>query len=149
MFSYVLRDEAGIELERSTDKAPMVYLHGGYRNVLPSLELALDGAETGQELTVTLPPEQAYGLRTGEPQRVPIKHLLSPEKRLKPGMVVRVNTKDGPREVVIVKVGKFNVDVDTNHPLAGKTVTFEITVKDVRPATADEIEDRTAKNPHE
>lgn len=72
-------------------------------------------------------------------QRVPIKHLLTREKRLRPGMAVKVNTKDGPRDVVITKVGKFNVDVDTNHPLAGKTVTFNIEVENIRDAVQEEL----------
>ena len=43
-------------------------------------------------------------------------------------MAVKVNTQQGAQDVVIKKVGRFNVDVDTNHPLAGKTVTFEINI---------------------
>ena len=54
-------------------------------------------------------------------------------------MTVRANTREGPIDVVVIKVGKFNLDVDTNHPLAGKTVTFEISVKDIREARPEEI----------
>lgn len=143
-FHYELKDEDGERLE-SSDKEPMVYLHGGYRNVLPALETALDGRAKGDQLSVTLPPEQAYGLRREDSmQRIPIKHLLTKQKRLKPGMAVVVNTQEGPRDVVVVKVGKFNVDVDTNHPLAGKTVTFDIEIQDIRDATPEEISHRHA-----
>ena len=139
-FQYVLKNEAGEELEKSPKKEPMVYLHGGYRNLLPKLEAELEGKEKGDELAVTLEPEHAYGKRVeGSSQRIPIKHLMTKEKRLKPGMAVKVNTKEGTRDVVITKVGKFNVDVDTNHPLAGLTVTFDIQVEDIRDATKDEI----------
>ncbi len=138
-FHYVLTDEDGEKIEDSGDE-PMVYLHGGYRNLLPALETALEGKEKGEQLAVTLPPEQAYGLRVEEStQRIPIKHLLTREKRLRPGMAVKVNTKDGPRDVVIIKVGKFNVDVDTNHPLAGKEVTFNIEIHDIREAVPEEL----------
>jgi FKBP-type peptidyl-prolyl cis-trans isomerase SlyD len=139
-FHYVLSDDAGAEIESSDEDDPMVYLHGGYRNLLPKLEEALEGKDKGEAVSVTLAPEHAYGLRVeGSTQRIPIKHLLKKEKRLKTGMAVKVNTKEGPRDVVITKVGKFNVDVDTNHPLAGKTVTFNITIDDIRDAVADEI----------
>lgn len=139
-FTYVLKDEAGEEIERSDQGEPMVYLHGGYRNLLPKLEQALEGREKGESLSVTLAPEHAYGRRMeGSTQRIPIKHLVTKEKRLKTGMAVKVNTKEGPRDVVITKVGKFNVDVDTNHPLAGRTVTFDISIEDIREAVADEI----------
>ena len=137
-FSYVLRDEAGAELEQSADGEPMVYLHG-YRNILPGLETALLGKAEGDVTSVTLPPERAYGLRQPDSEkRIPIKHLLDKPKRLKPGMSVKVNTKDGSRDVVVLKVGKFNVDVDTNHPLAGKTVTFDISIEKIRAGTDDE-----------
>ena len=142
-FHYALSNEAGEEVEKSSGNEPMVYLHGGYRNILPKLEEALEGKAKGDNLEITLAPEHAYGLRAGDAiQRIPIKHLLSKAKRYKPGMAVKVNTSDGPRDVVIVKVGKFNVDVDTNHPLAGVSVTFNINIEDVRDATSEEISHR-------
>jgi len=141
-FSYVLKDGAGEEVERSESSSPMVYLHG-YRNILPALEEALSGNSEGDDLSVTLPPERAYGLRKDDSiQRIPIKHLVGRPKRLKPGMAVKVNTKEGTRDVVVIKVGKFNVDVDTNHPLAGKTVTFDMSIEKVREATPDELSHR-------
>ena len=139
-FTYELTDEAGSTLESSSESEPMVYLHGGYKNLLPKLELALAGKQVGDEISVTLAPEHAYGMRTEDSiQRVPIKHLLTKHKRYKAGMSVKVNTADGPRDVVISKVGRFNVDVDTNHPLAGKTVTFDIHVDKIREAEPNEI----------
>jgi len=139
-FHYVLKDEAGEVLEQSSDADPMVYLHGGYRNLLPRLEEALAGTKVGGSESVTLPPEHAYGMRRDDAlQRVPIKHLLTKAKKYKVGMAVKVNTGEGPRDVVITKVGRFNVDVDMNHPLAGKTVTFEVQVKDIRDATPEEL----------
>ncbi len=139
-FHYVLTDEEGQQIEDSHASEPMVYLHGGYRNLLPALEEALAGREKGESISVTLPPERAYGLRVeSATQRIPIKHLLTKHKRYRPGMAVKVNTKEGPKDVVITKVGKFNVDVDTNHPLAGKSVTFAIDIADIRDAIAEEV----------
>ena len=57
-------------------------------------------------------------------------------------MVVKVNTTDGPRDGIIVKVGKFNVDVGTNHPLSGITLTFDLEIIDIRTATDEEISHR-------
>jgi len=138
-FSYILKDEQGHELEQSTEADPMVYLHG-HRNMMQGVEEALTGKDEGDELSVTLPPERAYGLvKDDAGQRIPIKHLLTKHKKYKPGMAVKVNTRDGTKDVVITKVGRFNVDVDTNHPLAGKTVTFDIKILKVREASAGEI----------
>ena len=54
-------------------------------------------------------------------------------------MVVGVQTGQGARQVTVLKVGKFNVDVDTNHPLAGRALTFAIEVLEVRTASEEEI----------
>ena len=140
-FHYRLSEvtESGINfLEGSHDGEAMAYLHGADA-VIPGIEKAMKGKQQGDEFEVTLAPEDAYGERIEDAsQRIPLKHLYQ-KKKLKPGMVVSVNTADGPREVIIEKVGKFNVDVDTNHPLAGKTLQFEIKIEEVRAATAEEI----------
>jgi FKBP-type peptidyl-prolyl cis-trans isomerase SlyD len=139
-FHYSLKDQDGTELEQTADgDEPMVYLHG-HGNILEGLESQLKDKQAGDEVSVTLPPERAYGLRTGDSmQRVPIKHLITKAKRYQPGMVVKVNSGNGPRDVVILKVGRFNVDVDTNHPLAGKTLTFDIHIDEVRDANPEEL----------
>ena len=54
--------------------------------------------------------------------------------------MVQVNTLEGAKDATVVKVGKFNVDLDTNHPLAGQVLSFSIVVESVREATAEEID---------
>jgi FKBP-type peptidyl-prolyl cis-trans isomerase SlyD len=129
-------------VEDSHDGQPAVYLHG-HQGLIDGLENALAGKKVGDQFSVTLPPEQAYGLRQDNAvQRVSINHVISHSKRpvrYKPGMVVHLNTKDGPREVVVLKAGLKSLDVDLNHPLAGKTLTFDIEVLDVRDASDEEI----------
>lgn len=137
IFDYVLTEEGGDELERSAE--PMVYLHGT-NSIIRGLEEALSGHESDDQVSVTLPPERAYGLRRDDAiQRVPIKHLLTKMKKYKPGQVVAVNTQNGQKNAIVIKAGRFNLDLDMNHPFAGKTLTFDVTVKDVREATADEL----------
>jgi FKBP-type peptidyl-prolyl cis-trans isomerase SlyD len=111
------------------------------------LESELRGRRAGDELTVTVAPEDAYGARDPTAvQRVPIKHLVRPGK-LAVGKVVAVNTSVGPRRATVLKVGRFNVDVDLNHPLAGKTLIFDVKVLDVREATSEEIAHGHAHGP--
>lgn len=137
-FHYVLRDEQGAELERSQDGEPVAYLHG-HANILPALEAALAGHAAGDRVQTTLAPADGYGERRPDAlARVPLKRVNGP-RRLQPGMVVGVQTADGERRATVVKVGKFNVDVDVNHPFAGRTLRFEIEVVDVRAASAEEI----------
>jgi FKBP-type peptidyl-prolyl cis-trans isomerase SlyD len=146
-FHYTLLSIEGETLETSLDAEPALYLHG-HRNIMPALEKALEGKTSGDELEVTLEPKDAYGERIeGRIQRVPIKHLANIPKRIRPGMAVQVNTENGVRSATVIKAGKFNVDVDTNHPLAGKALTFKITIVDLRDATADEIAHGHAHGP--
>lgn len=131
--------EGDVKLEDSTEGDPFLYLHGR-GGIFEEIEKALEGKQMGDTVDVTLEPHQAYGLRKEMPsQRIPIKHLI-PKRKPKKGEVFQVLTEDGKRDVVIVKAGKFNVDVDFNHPLAGKTLRFEIEVGKVRDATDEELD---------
>lgn len=137
-FHYRMSDDTGTEIETSRGGEPSLYIHG-HNGMMEGVEQALDGKSAGDVLTVTLAPEQAYGVRQDNAQvRVPRKHLLNKGK-LVPGQVVQVNTEHGPRQATVVKVGLKTVDIDTNHPLVDKTITFDLEVVSVRQATADEL----------
>ena len=138
-FHYRLTDQEGTEVEHTRDGDPMAYLHG-HRNVIPGLEKAMEGKSAGDAFSATIAPEDAYGERKdGAQQRIPIKHLNGARK-WKPGMIAWISTDQGNRQVTVTKVGKFNADCDLNHPLAGKTLTFEVEIVDVREATKEEIQ---------
>lgn len=141
-FHYELNDVEGDFIESSYESSPTLYLHG-HQNILPALEAALEGKVVGDKLEVLVTPEQGYGERKeGATQRIPIKHLhnySAQKNKLKPGMIVQVNTPNGPWEAIVLKVGKFNVDIDSNHPLAGKSLKFSLEIKDIRLATQDEL----------
>ncbi len=137
--TYHLSESGGALLEKSDEGIPLAYLHG-HDNILPALEAALEGKTVNENVLVTLSPEQAYGpIREGAQAKVPVKHLVGKYKRLLPGMLVKVNTEQGPRDARIIKAGKFMVDIDTNHPFAGKTLAFDVTIKDLRAASAEEV----------
>jgi FKBP-type peptidyl-prolyl cis-trans isomerase SlyD len=145
-FHYRLTDTEGSFTESSEGRDPVAYLHGR-GNLVPGLESGLRGRRAGDELTVTVAPEDAYGAHDPSAlQRVPIKHLVRPGK-LAVGRIVAVNTTSGPRRATVLKVGRFNVDVDLNHPLAGKTLVFHVNVIDVRDATSEEIAHGHAHGP--
>ena len=145
-FHYTLRNEAGETVETSADAEPSTYLHGA-NNILPGLESALEGKESGDSVEVTLPPDQAYGpVQPDRVQRVPVKHLIFKGK-LQPGLTVQVNTAEGRRPATVVKAGKFRADIDTNHPLAGQTLTFSIDILELRQASAEEVAHRHVHGP--
>lgn len=137
-FHYRLTNEKGDLIESSEGNAPTAYLHG-HRNVITGIEAAMEGKQAGETFSTTITPENAYGPHNPNAvHRVPVKHL-SGAKRWRPGMIATVHTEQGQRKVRVVKVGKFMADVDTNHPLAGQTLTFDIEVVDVREATPEEV----------
>ena len=138
-FHYTLTNDKGEQIESSRQGNPLVYLHG-YRNIIPGLEKAMKGREVGDTFEVTVEPADAYGERNpNNLQRVPAKHFPNPRK-LSPGQMVSLQTRQGPIQAVIVKVGRFNIDVDANHPLAGQTLTFDVEITDIRDATKEEID---------
>ncbi len=146
-FHYTLRDDTGSVSESSEGGSPVVYLHGR-NNIVPGLESELKGKKSGDKLTAVVAPEQGYGPRNESAvQRVPLKHLAT-KGPIQPGQMVVVNTREGGRQARVLKVGHFNADLDLNHPLAGKTLTFDIEIVDVRAATEEELAHGHAHGPH-
>src|SRR5690606_19819967 len=124
-------------LETSKERDPLAILVG-HGNVIPGLDKALEGHVAGDSFGVDVAAADAYGeRRDGLTQRVPKKHFR--EQKLAPGMQVVLNTNFGPRAVTIQKVGMSVVDVDLNHPMAGKDLHFDIEIVDVREAGKEEI----------
>jgi FKBP-type peptidyl-prolyl cis-trans isomerase SlyD len=146
-FHYTLRDDTGTFNESSENGSPVVYMHGR-NHIVPGLEKELAGKKSGDKLTATVAPEDGYGQRNENAvQRVPLKHLAT-RGPISVGQMVVVNTRDGGRQARVLKVGHFNVDLDLNHPLAGRTLTFDIEIVDVRAATAEELAHGHAHGPH-
>ena len=137
-FHYAVSEQGAAPVESSEGGEPLAIL-AGHGNIIPGLEKAMEGHEAGDKFAVDVPAADAYGeKREGLTQRVPKKHFG--EQRLAPGMQVVLNTNFGPRAVTIEKVGMSVVDVDLNHPMAGKDLHFDIEIVEVREATAEELE---------
>ena len=136
-FHYSVAEVGQEALESSEGRDPLTILVG-HGNIIPGLEKAMDGHEAGDKFSVDVPAAEAYGdKREGLSQRVPKKHFGN--QRLEPGMQVVLNTNFGPRAVTIEKVGMSVVDVDLNHPMAGKDLDFDIEIVEVREASAEEL----------
>ncbi len=145
-FHYTLKNAAGEQMETSREKDPMTYLHGA-NNIITGLEKAMEGHAVNDEFSVTVEPEEAYGVRNEKNvQRVPLKRLKGIGK-ISPGQVLNLQTNNGQVQVTVLKVGRFNIDVDGNHPLAGKQLTFDVEITDIRDASAEELEHRHVHGP--
>jgi len=135
-FHYSVSEAGGESIESSRSGEPLSVLigHGG---IIPGLEAAMIGHEAGDKFEVTVTPDQAYGdRRENLTQRIPRKHFKN--AKLVPGMQVILPTEAGPRPMTVRKVGISVVDVDLNHPMAGKTLSFDVEIVDVREASDEE-----------
>lgn len=136
---YELFDSEGELLEKVED--PVSYLHGGYDGIFPLVEEALHGKDVGDQCNVTLKPDDAFGEYDHELVEVEARNAF-PED-----VAVGMQFEGGPESseeddyllYTVVDVTDDEVTVDGNHPLAGKTLSFNCTVTGVRPATSEEL----------
>ena len=148
-FHYDLYDEEARRIESSKEGDPVRFLFGEGR-VLAALQDAFRGKRGGTDFSVTIPHAQAYGRHYPERlQRVPRKRLDGGrgQASIRPGQAVTLRGERGAQQATVVKVGRFNVDVDTNHPLAGRDLTFDVRVIEVRAASAEETAHGHAHGP--
>ena len=144
---YTLTNQEGTVLDSSSGSEPLAYLHG-FGNIIPGLENALEGKETGEKLSVTVEPEQGYGARDEHLVQAVPRSAFKGVEELAPGMQFQAQGPQGTRLVVVTQVAQDVVTVDANHPLAGQTLHFEVEVSEVRAATAEEIEHGHVHGPH-
>ena len=130
---YTLRDTGGEVLDASAEGQPLEYVHGAGQ-IIPGLEKALEGKAEGDEVSVTVAPEEAYGVRDENlQQQVPLE-LFKDVGNVEPGMRFQAQTSSGARVITVVDVEGDQVTVDANHPLAGETLNFEVSVDSVSDA---------------
>lgn len=136
---YTLTDDDGNILDTSMNDEPLHYLHGA-NNLIPGLENELTGKTVGAAFKVKVPPDEAYGVYRDElVQTVPLD-LFKGVEEVRPGMQFETQGTNGPEMIIVTDVGNGEVTVDGNHPLAGKTLHFDVTVEAIRDASSEEIE---------
>lgn len=128
-------------------KTPRAYLHGGYGNTLPGIEMALEGQEQGFETTVKLLPSLAFGERDASLMTTISKKDFPPG--VKVGGQLEGTDDQGRRQLfTVTKIKGDQVLLDGNHPLAGEELTFALKVVDVKAASAEEIAHGHAHGDH-
>ena len=137
--NYKLTDAEENVLDESSDSS-FSYLHGA-SNIIPGLEKALEGKKAGDEVSVDVKPEDAYGERNLEMiQRIP-RDMFPADVDIKEGMQFHAQSSSGSPVIVTVdSIDGEEVVVDGNHPMAGKQLHFDVQVMEVRDATEEEIE---------
>ncbi len=123
-------------------KEPLVYLHGGYDDIFPMIEEAVQGKKVGESVIVKMQPDDAFGEYDAE--LIQIEPRKSFPKELQVGMQFEGLPEGGDEDEVMIyrvtEVADDRVVLDGNHPLAGMALIFTCTVTAVRPASAEEIE---------
>jgi FKBP-type peptidyl-prolyl cis-trans isomerase SlyD len=136
---YTLTIDDGEVIDSSDGQEPLAYLHG-YDQIIPGLERQLEGLEPGATVTLAVPSDEAYGAPDPSQRAEVPRKQFSPDVELTPGTQVIAEGDDHPSVVTILEVCDDLVVLDTNHPLAGKDLSFDVEVVGVRLATAEEIE---------
>jgi FKBP-type peptidyl-prolyl cis-trans isomerase SlyD len=143
---YTLTDAEGAVLDSSKGQPPLTYIHGN-GNIVVGLEEALEGKEKGATLKVSVPPAKGYGERDASLSQIVPREMFDIEE-LEPGMRFHAEGEHGTHVVTVTAVDNDSVTVDANHPLAGQTLNFEVTVMGVRAATEQELAHGHVHGPH-
>jgi FKBP-type peptidyl-prolyl cis-trans isomerase SlyD len=144
---YSLHLGDGKVIDASSPGEPMTYLHGEGQ-IVPGLESALEGLSVGDTKQVVLAPADGYGEHDPQGlQQVP-RDAFPPSFQPQVGMELTAEGPNGePVPFCVRDVGLETITIDLNHPLAGKTLHFDVTIREVRAATAEEIEHGHAHGP--
>ena len=136
---YTLTNSEGRELDSSGNK-PLVYLHGS-GNLIKGLEQELDGRAAGDSFKTVIEPALAYGeVDARLIQDIP-RTLVANIENLHVGMMLQSRSEDDHLQQLIVdEIGDDTVKLNANHPLAGVTLHFDVTIDSIREATPEEIE---------
>ena len=132
---------------KPVDKGNLSYLHGGYENIFPKVEAALDGQVAGFATTLDLSAEDAFGEHKPELSRTIPTAEFPPGVKVG-GRIQSVGHDGQPQVFNVVKIKGAEVHLDGNHPLAGQALRFDCKVQAVRAATAEEITHRHVHGEH-
>ena len=134
---YVVRNEKG-EMFEYRD-LPIAYVHGSGADLFPKIEQALEGRAVGDRVSVQLSPADAFGDRDPKLAFTDDIENAPPELRRIGAEFEAQNAKGESIMLMVTRIDGDKITVDANHPLAGQTVSFEVTVQDIRDATPEEI----------
>jgi FKBP-type peptidyl-prolyl cis-trans isomerase SlyD len=134
--TYSIIDQSGAILEQSD--IPVYYVHGGPNDMFPDIEAALDGCTLGDSVEVVLPPEKAFGYHDPAMTFTDDIANVPPEFRRVGAEVEMQNDRGETRSFFVSKIEGDKLTVDGNHPFAGKTLTYAVSVADIRDASEEE-----------
>lgn len=143
--TYTISDEAGEIVERID--LPINFIQGRDTQVIAKVSAALEGRAPGDRISVILSPAEGFGER--QPELIFTDELANvPPQFHSVGAEVEFQNDRGEMKIFrVANIADGKLTVDGNHPLAGKTISYNITVQEVRDATADELTNSIASTP--
>lgn len=139
VIDYTLTDDQGAVIDSSKEGEPMAYIQG-MNNIIPGLENALDGKQAGDSLKVTVQPSEGYGERDDAMRQQVPREMFDTEEGIQVGMQFHASDGDRVHIVTVIEATDTHVTVDGNHPLAGQTLNFDVTIVEVRDPSSEEME---------
>ena len=138
--AYTLKNDDGEVLDTADENSPFLYLHGA-GGIIKGLESALEDKEVQDSFHIIIAPEDAYGERDDKMVESVPRTMFEgiDDKELVAGAQFHAQTAHGTQVIVIAGVDGDTVNIDANHPLAGQTLHFDVSVLDIRDATEEEI----------
>lgn len=135
---YTVRDPDGNVVDDGAN--PLVYLHGGYDAIFPLLEEKLHGMKVGEQLNIKLQPDDAFGEYDESLVLIEDRELFPAD--IEVGMAFERVGDDGEDDMLfrITDIADKKVVVDGNHPLSGMALVFDVTIREVRKATQEELD---------
>ena len=138
LFDYTLTDDASEVIDSSHDGGALAYIHGEGQ-IVKGLERAMEGRCAGDSFKISVSPAEGYGLHDPSKIAVVSADQIEGGEELEEGMQLEASNEAGEQIVVVSKIEGNNITLDGNHPLAGMTLHFDITIREVRAATSEEI----------
>lgn len=135
---YTLTDDQGSVIDSSEGRGPLAYLQG-HGNIIPGLENALEGKAVGDAMKVTVAPADGYGERDDSLTQAVPRNMFENADEIQVGMQFQTSSEQGMHIVTVTEIDPENVTVDANHPLAGQTLNFDVTIVEVRDASEEEL----------
>ena len=135
---YALKNDKGEDLGSSQGHEPMAYIHG-HDNLVPGLEKELTSKKTGDKISAVVSPEEGYGVRKEDGIKKIDKDRFEGDEEISVGMQIQIDMEGELSVATVTDIGKKEITLDLNHPLAGVTLHFEIEIIDVRDATEEEL----------
>lgn len=135
---YTLKSDDGELIDTSEGLEPLAYLHG-VGGIIPGLERVLEGKQMGDQLQVKVVPADGYGERDDALEQEVALDQFEDSENLALGMQFQVESDEGPMVVTVIEIDDDVVTIDGNHPMAGLNLNFDVTVREVREATEEEL----------